>query len=233
MENTKMKRRDFALACSAAFVPAVWAQQGGAPRSGQAYLSLPKPAPVEAPADRVEVVEFFWYNCPHCHAFEPALDAWLRRQPKHVAFRRVPVAFNADFEPQQRLYYTLEAMGLVDKLHAKVFGAIHGEGKRLERPEIIADWVAAQGVDKGRFGEIFNSFSVASKVTRARQLTAAYSVEGVPAMGVAGASIPTAPWPRAWSGCCRQWITWSARSARGVRPAATFPSAPALCRPWA
>ena len=111
-------------------------------------------------------------------AYEEMLDG--------VRVVRVPVAFRSDFQAQQRLYYTLEAMGLVEKLHAKVFQAIHVERKRLEKPEAMADWVAAQGVDKAKFMENFNSFSVASKTTRATQLTAAYNVEGVPAMGVAG-----------------------------------------------
>jgi len=96
------------------------------------------------------------------------------------------VAFSSAYQGQQRLYYTLEAMGLVDKIHGKVFQAIHGERKRLEAPDVIADWVSSQGVDKTKFMEQFNSFTVASKVTRAGQLTAAYKVEGVPAMGVAG-----------------------------------------------
>ena len=188
-----MKRRDFALACGATLAASAWAQTttpaqvaGRAPQSGKEYLPLPKNAPVEAPAGRIEVVEFFWYNCPHCNSFEPALEAWIKRAPKDVVVRRVPVAFRSDFQPQQRLYYALEAMGLLDRLHAKVFYAIHVERKRLERPEAILDWVAAQGVDKAKFTEHFNSFSVASKATRASQLTTAYNVEGVPAMGVAG-----------------------------------------------
>lgn len=188
-----MKRRDFALACGSVLTPAVWAQtttpaqvMGRVPQAGKEYLPLEKPAPVETPAGKIEVVEFFWYNCPHCNAFEPTLAAWMQRLPKDVLFRRVPVAFNSSFMPQQRLFYALEAMGLVDKLHAKVFYAIHVERKHLEKPEAIFDWIAAQGVDKAKFTEYFNSFSVASKVSRASQLTTAYKVEGVPAMGVAG-----------------------------------------------
>lgn len=188
-----MKRRDFALACSSVLAPAVWAQtttpaqvMGRAPQAGAEYLPLDKPAAVDAPAGKIEVVEFFWYNCPHCNAFEPVLANWTQRLPKDVAFRRVPVAFASSFAAQQRLYYALEAMGLVDKLHAKVFYAIHVERKRLEKPEAIIDWIGAQGVDKAKFSEHFNSFSTASKTNRASQLTAAYKVEGVPAMGVAG-----------------------------------------------
>ncbi len=188
-----MKRRDFALACGSLIGAGAWAQtttpaqvMGRPPQAGQEYQPLPKAAPVEAPTGKIEVVEFFWYNCPHCNAFEPLLSAWVQRLPKDVVFRRVPVAFRSDFQAQQRLYYALEAMGLVEKLHAKVFQAIHVERKRLEKPEAMADWVGAQGVDKAKFMENFNSFSVASKTTRATQLTAAYNVEGVPAMGVAG-----------------------------------------------
>jgi len=188
-----MKRRDFALACGAVLAPAAWAQtttpaqlMGRVPQAGQEYLPLEKPAPVETPAGKIEVVEFFWYNCPHCNAFEPMLAAWTQRLPKDVLFRRVPVAFNSGFAAQQRLYYALEAMGLVEKLHAKVFYAIHVERKRLEKPEAIFDWIAAQGVDKAKFMENFNSFTAASKTNRATQLMTAYKVEGVPAMGVAG-----------------------------------------------
>ena len=188
-----MKRREFALACGSILAPAAWAQtttptqvMGRPPQPGKEYLPLEKPAPIEAPTGKIEVVEFFWYNCPHCTAFEPALDAWIKRLPKDVLFRRVPVAFSSSFAPQQRLYYALEAMGLVEKLHAKVFYAIHVERKQLEKAEAIIDWVAAQGVDKAKFTENFNSFSTASKSSRANQLTAAYKVEGVPAMGVAG-----------------------------------------------
>lgn len=179
-----MKRREFTLALAGATALPALAQQRFEP--GKDYLPLDKPAPVEASAGKIEVVEFFWYNCPHCNAFEPALEAWIKRAPKDVVVKRVPVAFSSAFQGQQRLFYTLEAMGLVDKLHGKVFQAIHVERKRLEAPEVIADWAAAQGVDKAKFLEQFNSFSVASKVTRAGQLTAAYKVEGVPALGVAG-----------------------------------------------
>jgi protein dithiol oxidoreductase (disulfide-forming) len=182
-----MKRRDFSLACGAALagaaLPAAAQLRFDA---GKDYMPLDKPAPVEAPAGKIEVVEFFWYNCPHCNAFEPVLESWIKRQSRDVAVRRVPVAFSSAFQPQQQLFYTLEAMGLVDKLHGKVFQAIHVERKRLEKADVIADWIASQGVDKTKFMEQFASFSVASKVTRASQLTAAYKVEGVPAMGVAG-----------------------------------------------
>lgn len=186
-----MKRRDFAAAAvataasgSVLFQPA--RAQVAKPEPGADYLVLDKKAAVEAPAGKIEVVEFFWYNCPHCNAFEPTLEAWIKRTPKDVHVRRVPVGFRDDFVPQQRLFYTLEAMDLVDKLHGKVFAAIHAEKQQLTRGDAIADWVARQGVDKAKFTEQYNSFNVATKASRATQLQNAYRVEGVPAMGVAG-----------------------------------------------
>lgn len=186
-----MKRRDFSLGLSSALAggalisPAVHAQNR-VPEAGTDFLPLAKPAPVETPSGKIEVLEFFWYNCPHCNAFEPLLSGWTKKLPKDVVFRRVPVAFREDFGPQQRLYFALETMGLVDKLHAKVFYAIHVERQRLDQPDAIMDWVAKQGVDKAKFADQFNSFSAASKLKRAVQLQDAYKVEGVPAMGVAG-----------------------------------------------
>jgi thiol:disulfide interchange protein DsbA len=186
-----MKRRDFSLVCGVA-VAGVSGHSGLAlaqarpPVAGDDYLVLEKRAAVEAPAGKIEVVEFFWYSCPHCNAFEPTLEAWIKRAPKDVSVRRVPVAFRDDFVPQQRLFYALEALGLLDKLHAKVFVAIHGEKLKLDRIETITDWVVKQGVDKTKFTEQYNSFSVATKATKARQLQDAYKVEGVPALGVAG-----------------------------------------------
>lgn len=187
-----MKRRDFSLVAGSAALAAgtPWsalAQPAALkPQAGTDYMDVDPRAPVEAPAGKVEVVEFFWYNCPHCNSFEPALAAWVKQIPKDIAFRRVPIAFRDDFVPQQRLYYTLEAMGLVEKLHAKVFAAIHVERQDLSKSPAIFDWVAKQGVDKAKFTEQFNSFTVATKATKAAQLQNAYRVEGVPALGVAG-----------------------------------------------
>ncbi|GAB4405566.1 MAG: thiol:disulfide interchange protein DsbA [Rhodoferax sp.] len=185
-----MRRRQFALnlpiSLAATAALPVFAQPAATPQAGRDYVRLQTPAPVSAPAGTVEVIEFFWYGCPHCNAFEPTLSAWVKRLPKTVAFRRVPVAFQSSFEPQQHLYYTLEAMGLVDKLHARVFAAIHTEKQKLTTPEAITDWVAKQGVDANQFNTYFKSFGVTNQALRARQLTAAYQVEGVPALGVAG-----------------------------------------------
>lgn len=186
-----MKRRNFSLACGAAMagsalVSTTALAQGNAPVAGKNYQVVSKPAVVEAPAGKIEVVEFFWYNCPHCNSFEPTFDAWTKRVPKDVVVRRVPIAFRADFQPQQRLYYTLEAMGLVEKLTPKVFAAIHVEKQKLDSADQITEWVVKQGVDKAKFLGEYNSFTVANKASKATQLQNAYQIEGVPALGVAG-----------------------------------------------
>lgn len=186
-----MKRRDFSLAAPALAVlsTATWMPsqaQALKPAEGTDYYVLDKPVAVEAPPGKIEVVEFFWYKCPHCNAFEPTLEAWSKKLPKDVVLRRVPVAFQDSFAPLQRLFYSLDAMGLTAKLHAKVFNAIHMERLNLEKGDAIIEWVAQQGVDKAKFVEQFASFSINSKATKATQLQNAYRVEGVPALGVAG-----------------------------------------------
>ena len=140
----------------------------------------------DAAAGKVDVIEFFWYSCPHCNVFEPTLDAWVKAAPKDLFIRRVPVAFNASFVPQQKLFYTLEGMGKLEALHAKVFRAIHVEKAKLAKDDEIFAWVAQQGVDAAKFKEVYNSFTVSNQVRRASQLQDAYGVEGVPSMGVAG-----------------------------------------------
>ncbi|MEO5794571.1 MAG: thiol:disulfide interchange protein DsbA/DsbL [Rhodoferax sp.] len=189
-----MKRREFSLTSASVLAGSALVlspigsahAQGKAPVAGTDYLVLDKPVPTEAPAGKVEVIEFFWYACPHCFAFEPALVAWLKKLPKNVAFRRVPVVFQDSFIPPQKLYYTLEAMGQLEAMHEKVFNAIHIERQRLDKDNLVIDWALKQGLDKAKFVETYNSFSVATKVRKAAQLQEAYKVAGVPAMGVAG-----------------------------------------------
>lgn len=160
--------------------------QARAPREGADYLKLSKPAPVDSPTGKVEVVEFFWYACPHCNAFEPSFDAWAKRQPAHVVVKRVPVAFRDNFVPQQQLFYTLEAMGKVDELHKKVFYAIHVERQKLDTQATIVEWAVKQGLDRNTFSETYRSFGVTSKARKATQLQDAYQVDGVPSIGIAG-----------------------------------------------
>ncbi len=185
-----MKRRDFSLAvASLGLLPlaAPVHAQARAPKAGSDYLVLDKPAPVDAPAGKVEVIEFFSYNCPHCAEFEPQLETWLKTLPKDVAFRHVPVPFvGNDVEPKQRMFYALEALGKVDEYQSRVFKAIQADPRSLTGEANIIDWAAKNGFDRTKFTEVFKSFGVVSKARRATQLTEAYKVSGVPALGVAG-----------------------------------------------
>ena len=156
------------------------------PMAGRDFRVVNPAQPVEAPAGRIEVLEFFAYTCIHCYNFEPLLTAWMAKKPANVVVRRTPVAFSPAMEPLQRLYYALEAMGKVEALHEKAFRAVHVDKVRLQDPAVMADWIAQQGVDKTQFNQFYNSFGVAGKAKRATQLQDAYQVEGTPALGVAG-----------------------------------------------
>ncbi|HRO81411.1 MAG TPA: thiol:disulfide interchange protein DsbA/DsbL [Alicycliphilus denitrificans] len=189
-----MKRREFSLSVASAATAAALGLPVATPalaqarqfKEGKDYVKLGKPVATEAPAGKVEVIEFFWYSCPHCNTFEPSFEAWLKAAPKDLQVRRVPVAFNASFVPQQKLYYALEGMGKLPELHARVFRAVHVERQALNKDELIFDWIAKQGVDVAKFKEVYGSFTVANQVRKASQLQEAYQVEGVPSMGVAG-----------------------------------------------
>jgi thiol:disulfide interchange protein DsbA len=187
-----MQRRDFSrslltagafVSAAGAWVPAM-AQRIGF-KEGTDYLRLPAQVPVAAPAGQIEVVEFFAYSCIHCFRFEPLLEAWIPKLADDVKVRRIPVAFSGAFEPMQRLYFTLESMGLVDKLHNKVFKAFHEERQQLTSPEAITAWVVKQGVDSDQFLAFFNG-PAGKLAAAATQLQDAYRVEGTPALGVAG-----------------------------------------------
>jgi protein dithiol oxidoreductase (disulfide-forming) len=202
-----MQRRDFSRSLMAAGATAsvgglaVWSAPASAQltglKEGTDYVRLGRAAPVDASAGQVEVLEFFAYTCIHCFNFEPAFDAWAKKQPAHVSVRRVPVKFSPAFEPMQRLYYALEAMNQLDALHEKVFRAIHVDKQNLTTAETITAWVAGQGVDRQKFTGFYNSFGVAGKAKRAAQLQDAYQVEGTPALGVAGRYYVPGQGPRA------------------------------------
>ena len=189
-----MKRREFSLSAASAVAASALTLPVATPalaqarqfKEGKDFKRLDKPVTPDAPAGKVDVIEFFWYSCPHCNVFEPTLDAWVKAAPKDLFIRRVPVAFNASFVPQQKLFYTLEGMGKLEALHAKVFRAIHVEKVKLAKDDEIFAWVAQQGVDAAKFKEVYASFTVSNQVRRASQLQDAYGVEGVPSMGVAG-----------------------------------------------
>ena len=183
-----MNRRRFnlslAAACGAVCMPGLaWAQ--GAPVEGKDYVRLAQPVPMPA-SGKVEVVEFFGYWCPHCNTFEPAIDAWSRKLPADVSFRRMPVAFSAPQEPYAKIYLALEALGQLEALHRKVFTAIHVQRQRLEKDAEITAFVTANGLDATKFMDTYKGFTVASKFKQARQLADAYKIDGVPTIGIHG-----------------------------------------------
>lgn len=187
-----IERRQFSAALvgsglgAAAFGLAAPAAAQGGPVDGTHYVRLSQPLPAPA-GGKIEVVEFFWYGCPHCNAFEPALEAWVKKLPADVTFRRVPVAFRDEpFTAHQRIYYALEAMGQIEALHRKVFFAIHSERARLDKPAEISAFMAKNGLDGAKFLDVYNSFSVQTKTRQAKQLAEAYKIDGVPALGVHG-----------------------------------------------
>lgn len=155
------------------------------PVSGTDYRTLDKPQSTDS-GKKIEVTEFFWYSCPHCNAFEPVLSDWVKKQGDNIVFKRVPVAFNESFGPEQRLYYALEAMGKSEELQRKIFHSIHVERQALNKDGPIADYIVKQGIDKTKFLDLYNSFGVQSKVRRAVQLQEAYKVDGVPMIAIDG-----------------------------------------------
>ncbi len=157
-------------------------------------ISPPQPAP---PGKNVEVIEFFWYACPHCAALQPSLREWLKHKPADVTFRSQPAAFNESWTQLARVFYAIDAIGELDKLHGAVFDAIHKtktlNPKVLEKdPKILFNWVGTQKVDVKKFTDAYNSFAVNSKTKRTVDTTAAYGVDGTPALAVDGRYL-TAP----------------------------------------
>ncbi len=154
--------------------------------AGKDYAELSPAQKTSAPKGQVEVLEFFWYGCPHCNALEPDLNDWLKNKPKHVAFKRVPAILNPSWGAMARAYYALEALGKHDKLHGDIMHAFHVQRMDLNPPETFFDWAVTKGVDRAKLADAYNSFAVNTKVMRAAQLTRDYKLAGVPALAVNG-----------------------------------------------
>lgn len=159
--------------------------------AGKDFLIINPPQPTES-GKKVEVLEFFWYGCPHCNALQPALNAWLKHKPADVEFRRVPAVLGQSWIPLTQAYYTIEALGLTERLHHDVFDAIHKEKIRLQDPKTLFEWVAKRGIDQKKFEETYNSFGVRSRVQRAIDMSRSYGIPGTPAIVVDGRYL-TAP----------------------------------------
>jgi len=151
-----------------------------------AYTELKPTQPTESAPGKVEVLEFFWYGCPHCYSLEPAIEVWTKKLPADVQFRRVPAVFNERWGHDAAIFYTFEALGVLNKLHRPFFDAIHRDRLRTDNQQALSEWLQKNGVDSNRFFDTMKSFGVQTKLRRAAQLSVAYRIDGTPAMAVQG-----------------------------------------------
>ncbi len=151
----------------------------------QRYERIDPPVSTESEG-KVEVLEFFWYGCPHCYDLEPSLNAWLERKPENVVFRRIPAPLNPRWTPHARFFYAAELMGVGEELHKPLFDAMHRDKKRIYSKEDLIRFAVQRGVDETEFRSAWDSFPVELKVQRARKLAARYKLTGVPALGING-----------------------------------------------
>lgn len=166
------------MACSAGILAAE-------PKSGVDYTTLDTALRADT-GKKVEVVEFFMYSCPHCHALEPLLNQWVKKQGDNIAFRRVHLAFSGPNDPLAHAYATLDAMGKLDVMHDKIFHAIHVERVRLNKDEAVLDLAVKNGIDKAKYLDFFNSFAVQTKVKRNIALTGSYKIDSAPSIVIDG-----------------------------------------------
>ncbi len=159
--------------------------QGKAPDAGIEYREVTPPQATES-GSKIEVLEFFWYGCPHCYAFEPQLNAWTKKLPADVSFRRVHAQFAPAWVQHAKLFYALDALSEVERLHRKCFDTIHGERRDLLKEADMIEWAGQNGIDKAKFSDALKSFGVAGKLQRARQIVLNYKIDGVPVLAVNG-----------------------------------------------
>jgi thiol:disulfide interchange protein DsbA len=153
---------------------------------GRDYAVLRHPQSTHSD-NKIEVIEFFWYGCPHCYQLHPYIKSWLKHMPKDVSFRYVPAIFRPNWIPAARIFYALEVLGVKDKLHDKVYDAIHVDKIDLNKEDALFDWVAKQGIDRQKFIDAYNSFSVQNQdVPRSMNMSKSYGLTGVPAIVVDG-----------------------------------------------
>ncbi|MDP2901677.1 MAG: thiol:disulfide interchange protein DsbA/DsbL [Methylovulum sp.] len=151
------------------------------------------PAQPTQHADKVEVIEFFWYGCPHCYSFEPELAKWLKKIPKNVEFIRQPAVFNELWGKHAKAYFVAEALGVVDKVHSDFFDAVQNKKEKLDTEDALAKFFSAHGIDEAQFHETFNSFAVDSKMRQAPVIASRYGIAGVPAVIVNGKYLTNGP----------------------------------------
>lgn len=152
---------------------------------GKDYTILTNPQPTQD-SNTIEVLEFFWYGCPHCNSLHPHLKTWLIHLPSDVNFRYVPAILRANWVPAAKIFYTIEAIGITDTLHDKIYEAIHRNKIDLNNESVLFDWIEKQGIDRKRFEDTYHSFAVQNQVARSTQMTRQYQLTGVPALVING-----------------------------------------------
>lgn len=152
---------------------------------GKDYTILKNPQPTQD-SSKIEVLEFFWYGCPHCYSLHPHLKSWLANVPSDVSFRYVPAILRPNWVTAAKIFYAIEAMGITNDLHDKVYDAIHRDKVDLNNEMVLFDWIEKQGIDRKKFEATYNSFSVQNQVSRSTQSTRQYQLSGVPALVVNG-----------------------------------------------
>ena len=156
------------------------------PKNGVEYKTLPTPQPVDT-GKKVEVIEFFDYACPHCHALDPALTAWVKKQGDNIVFKRTHISRTNTELPQQKMFYTLEAMGLMNEaINAKIFAEMHVNRNRMNRDELVFDFIAKQGIDRQKFIDTYRGMGVQGRVRKATAMMAAYGVDSWPMFAIDG-----------------------------------------------
>jgi protein dithiol oxidoreductase (disulfide-forming) len=194
MQTPSLSRRSLTLALTGLFATAAlpaWAQ--GGPQEGQQYRVLKPRIASKAGDKKIEVIEFFWYGCPHCNALDPSLEAWLKKAPADISFKRVHIHFGTDAAPDkrtqthQRLFYVLEMLGLNAAQNSAVFNAIHADHKQLTTRDGILEWAKSRNLDMGKFTAAYDDgFTLSRKMREASALQEAYKVDGVPYFAIDG-----------------------------------------------
>jgi thiol:disulfide interchange protein DsbA len=156
-----------------------------APQADVEYVVLKTPQATDS-GKKVEVIEFFAYYCPHCNAWEGKLAEWVKQQGDNIVFKRVHVSRDANVQPQQKLFFTLEAMGLLEQYHGKVFHAMHEEHNRLNRDEQVFEWAEKNGIDKKKFMETYMGLGVPGRLRRTDAMMAAYQINSWPTIAIDG-----------------------------------------------
>jgi thiol:disulfide interchange protein DsbA len=150
-----------------------------------AYRTLVPAQPTQT-GDKIEVLEVFWYGCPHCYHFEPYIHRWLKTKPDDVAFRRMPAVLNKNWIPHARAYYAAVKLGVLDRIHTPLFNAIHKDRKPIFTEDQLRDFFVSQGVDGDKFTEAYNSTEVETKIKQAFFMARNYKLTGVPTVVVDG-----------------------------------------------